>query len=172
MTDFLAGTGELLRKIVHVDGACLIFKAKSCFFDEWRRETDYLEIGVSCPRSSSCLCRGCSSRYSRSEFGIKKTASLRPRISVPGFGEKPKNRSHPPPNENQCPVKSSVLHGACHFCLISLKTRDLWLSLLTFSRPPREREIPPKTPVSLKSSVCFSLRPRIRVLGLKSALVP
>ena len=87
----------------------------------------------------------------------KKTASLQPRISVPGFREKPKNRSHPPPNENPGPVKSSVLHGACYFSQIPLKTRHLWLSLLRFSQLPRERLIAPETPVSLKSSVRFSL---------------
>ncbi len=45
MTVFRAESGELLRKIVRADGACLIFKFKSCFSNEWKRETDFLEIG-------------------------------------------------------------------------------------------------------------------------------
>ena len=147
MIVFPTESRELLRKIVRADDACLIFKPKSCFSDEWKRETDFPEIGGVKSLVVFLFMWGLFFKIVPKRIWHKKTASLRPRISVPGFREKPKNRSNGPPNENQCPVKSSVLHGACHFCLISLKTSDLWLSLQTFSRPPREREIPPKTPI-------------------------
>ena len=157
MTDFLAESEELLRKIVRADGACLIFKSKSSFSVKWRHTADFLEIGGASPRSSSRLCRDCFSRLSRREFGIKKRLFSNRGFQFPGSE---KNRKIVRPlhhSDRECPVKSNPLHGACHFRANSLKPGDLQLFLPPFSRFSGETKNLPKSRRFYASPQVFSL---------------
>ena len=103
MIVFPTESGKLLRKIVRADDACLFFKPKSCFSDEWKRETVFPEIGGVKSLVVFLVMWGLFFKIVPKRIWHKKTAFLQPRISVPRFREKPKNRSNGPPFRQKMP---------------------------------------------------------------------